>query len=100
METEEAVKRAVKPALVKASGLSKRYTQHTPFSRKKFVIDALADVELEIAPGCLTALVGESGSGKSTLACCLAMLEKPDCGEIWFEGNEISRWSIPQLAAL
>jgi ABC-type glutathione transport system ATPase component len=67
METE-SVKREVKPALVKANELSKRFVQHAPFSRKRFTIDALVDVTLEIAPGCLTALVGESGSGKSTLA--------------------------------
>src|SRR5580698_3069358 len=88
------------PALVRARGLSKQYVQRSPFSRKKFVIDALIDVDLEIAPGCVTALVGESGSGKSTLASCLPMLEQPDRGEIWFEGNEISRWSDRELAAI
>jgi ABC-type glutathione transport system ATPase component len=100
MGTETAAKRAVKAALVMTRGLSKQYVQRSPFSRKKFVIDALIDVDLEVAPGCLTALVGESGSGKSTLASCLAMLEKPDRGGIWFEGNEISRCDADELAAL
>ncbi len=80
--------------------MSKQYVQRSPFSRKKFLIDALIDVDLEIAPGCLTALVGESGSGKSTLASCLALLEKADRGGIWFEGNEISRCDGSELAAL
>jgi peptide/nickel transport system ATP-binding protein len=100
MATEAAATRALQPALMRASGLTKRYVQRTPFSRKKFEVDALVDVNFEIAPGCLTALVGESGSGKSTLASCLAMMEKPDCGEIWFEGNEISHWSHRKLAPL
>ena len=100
MATEQATQRAMKPALVKTGSLSKRYVQRRPFSRKKFVIDALVDVNFEIAAGCLTALVGESGSGKSTLAACLAMLEKPDGGEIWFEGREISRLSYRQLSPL
>jgi ABC-type glutathione transport system ATPase component len=100
MPTEASARRALAPSLVRASGLCKRYVQRTPFSRKKFVIEALADVSLEIAPGCVTALVGESGSGKSTLASCLAMLERTDRGEIWFEGNEISRWSERELAPL
>jgi len=100
MRTEQAVQRAIKPALVKTSGLSKRYVQRGPFSRKKFVIDALVSVDLEIAPGCLTALVGESGSGKSTLAACLAMLEKPDAGDIWFEGQKISQLGHRELAPL
>ena len=96
----EAAARAIKPALVKARALCKRYVQRAPFSRKKFVIDALTDLDLEIAPGCLTALVGESGSGKSTLASCLGMLEKPDRGEIWFEGSKISFANSRELTAL
>jgi ABC-type glutathione transport system ATPase component len=100
MGTESGVKLATKHALVRTRGLSKQYVQRSPFSRKRFIIDALVDVDLEIAPGCLTALVGESGSGKSTLASCLALLEKPDKGGIWFEGNEISRCEGEELAAL
>jgi len=100
MSIEAAAAHAFQPVLMRASGLSKRYVQRTPFSRNKFVNEAIVDVELEIASGCLTALVGESGSGKSTLASCLAMMERPDYGEIWFEGEEISRWSKRQLAPL
>jgi ABC-type glutathione transport system ATPase component len=100
MGTEQAATNALQPALMRARGLSKRYVQRAPLSRNKFLIDALADVDLEIVSGCLTALVGESGSGKSTLASCLAMMEKPDFGEIWFEGKEISRWSNRKLAPL
>ena len=100
MGIETAAQRAIKPALVKTSGLSKRYSQRSPFSRRKFVIDALMEVDLDIAAGCLTALVGESGSGKSTLGACLAMLEKPDTGAIWFEGEEISQRSNRELVTL
>jgi ABC-type glutathione transport system ATPase component len=100
MRTEQAAKRAVKPALVRVSGLSKQYAQRGVFSRRKFVIDAVRDVHLEIQPKCLTALVGESGSGKSTLARCLAMLERPDRGEIWFDGEEVSRRGGNELALL
>ena len=100
MRTEQAVKRAAKPALVRVSGLSKQYVQREAFSRRQFVIDAVRDVDLEIQPQCLTALVGESGSGKSTLARCLAILERPDKGEIWFEGEEISRRRRKELASI
>jgi ABC-type glutathione transport system ATPase component len=99
MRTEQATKRALKPALVRASGLRKHYAQHGLF-RTKFVIEALQDVDLEIQPQCFTALVGESGSGKSTLARCLALLERPDAGEIWFEGIEISNRGTCDLTAL
>jgi peptide/nickel transport system ATP-binding protein len=100
MGTETSVAVALQPGVMKARGLNKRYIQRAPFSRKKFLIDALIDVDLEIASHCLTALVGESGSGKSTLARCLAMMERPDCGEIWFEQNEISTWSNRKRAPL
>jgi len=100
MGSEAAAKRALGPALMKAHRLNKRYIQRTPFSRKKFVIDALVDVEIDIAPGCISALVGESSSGKSTLASCLAMSEKADSGEIWFEGQEITGWNDRQFAPL
>jgi peptide/nickel transport system ATP-binding protein len=100
MRTEEEGQRTLTPAPIRAVGLSKSYVQRAPFSHNKFVIDALVDVQLEVTPATLTALVGESGSGKSTLARCLAMLETPDCGEIWFEGKEISRSGSRDLACL
>jgi peptide/nickel transport system ATP-binding protein len=84
MAVEQAVKLVAKPPLLRAKALSKQYVQRQVFSRKRFVVDALNDVALEILPGCLTALVGASGSGKSTLASCLAMLERPDSGEVCF----------------
>src|SRR2546427_8284132 len=40
-------------------------------------------------------VVGESGSGKSTLASCLACLESPTTGNIWFEGKDIVKLGEP-----
>jgi len=95
----EATARAPKTALVRTTALCKRYEQGS-ISGKRFTIDALSDVELDLAPGCLTALVGGSGSGKSTLAKCLAMMEKPDAGEIWFEGKTVWPGTSQELALL
>jgi ABC-type glutathione transport system ATPase component len=100
MTTENATKRAAKPALVRVKGLHKQYVQRRAFSRRRFVVDALRNVDLALQPECLTALVGASGSGKSTLASCLALLEKPDAGEIWFEEREISRCNAREMARL
>ena len=86
--------------LLEARAVCKQYRQRGALSRKIFAVNALTDVNLEIHAGSITALVGESGSGKSTLASCLAMLESPDRGEIWFEGDEISRWNSRRLATL
>ena len=98
--TNEAAARAPKTALIRTTALCKQYVQRGSFSRKKFAVEALSGVDLDIAPGCLTALVGGSGSGKSTLARCLAMLEKPDSGEIWLEGESISLGNPQQAARL
>lgn len=40
------------------------------------------DVSLGIKPGGITVLIGPSGTGKTTLLRCLALLEKPQSGEI------------------
>jgi ABC-type glutathione transport system ATPase component len=65
------------------------------YSKKKFVgpgeqVRALAGVSFPISRGTTLAIVGESGSGKSTLAFCLACLEAPTSGNIWFEETDLS----------
>lgn len=75
--------------LVRVRGLSKIYVQRRQFSREKFELRAFEDVNLTIHHGTTLALVGESGAGKSSLARCLALLENPTGGEIWFEGRSL-----------
>lgn len=86
--------------LLRTKALSKSYSQRRRFSGRKFHISAFENVDFEIPFGQITALIGESGSGKSTLASCMALLEKPDSGEIWFASDEVSRWNRRQLASL
>ena len=58
MGTESAAKRALKQPLARAQGLSKRYALRRRSASSAQAVDALADVDLEIQPQCLTALVG------------------------------------------
>jgi sulfate transport system ATP-binding protein len=51
---------------------------------------ALDRVSLEIPSGGLTALLGPSGSGKTTLLRIIAGLERPDAGQVEFDGADIS----------
>ena len=51
---------------------------------------ALADVDLEVREGQVTAIVGPSGGGKSTLLRCLNALEPFDSGEIRIAGHVLS----------
>lgn len=74
--------------LVRVQNLVKYY------SKKKFVgsgeqVRALDGVSFSIFRGTTLAIVGESGSGKSTLAFCLACLEGPTSGNIWFEETDL-----------
>ena len=53
-------------------------------------VTALADVDLEVREGQVTAIVGPSGGGKSTLLRCLNALEPFDSGEIRIAGHLLS----------
>jgi polar amino acid transport system ATP-binding protein len=50
----------------------------------------LKGIDEKIEKGEKVAIVGPSGSGKSTFLRCLNLLEKPDRGEIWFDGVQIN----------
>jgi ATP-binding cassette subfamily C protein len=52
--------------------------------------DVLADLDLEIPAGSITALVGPSGAGKSTFADLLMGLQVPDSGSISIDGQELN----------
>lgn len=78
------------PPLLKAENLVKRYARAKLGGSREALL-ALNDVSFSIQEGTTLAVVGESGSGKSTLAFCLACLEHPTSGSIWFEGKDIAR---------
>lgn len=54
----------------------------------------LKGVDLEVYPGQIVALIGSSGSGKSTMLRCLNLVEELSDGQIWLDGEEISRPGI------
>lgn len=63
-------------------------------------MDALADINFEIAPGTLTLLKGHSGAGKSTLLKLIAAIEKPTAGTVLVNGENVGtmkRAAIPWL---
>ena len=58
-------------------------------------IRALEDVSLQLDPGELVALTGPSGCGKSTLLNLIGALDRPDAGEIWVDGEDVTRLDHP-----
>src|SRR5262245_33646208 len=72
----------VAPAL-SINGLSKRFGG----------LEALGDVDLEVAHGEILGLIGPNGSGKSTLVNCVSGVLKPAQGQIFFNGHDVTRWS-------
>ena len=59
--------------------------------RKSFHgLEVLKGISTEINKGDVVCVIGPSGSGKSTFLRCLNMLEKPDGGEILFNGEDLT----------
>lgn len=59
----------------------------------------LKNISLKIEDGDFAVLLGPSGSGKSTLLNVLSGLERPDEGEVLYNGKEISALSDSGLTA-
>jgi lipoprotein-releasing system ATP-binding protein len=63
-------------------------------------LDILSGADIAIWPGEAVALVGPSGAGKSTLLHVAGLLEKPDSGEIFVEGQRTAYMSDDARTAL
>ena len=78
-------------ALVKISGLSK------VFGEDETRVEAVRDVDLELARGEIVLVMGPSGSGKTTLLSMLGGLLRPTSGEIRIDGVDIAALSERKL---
>jgi ABC-type glutathione transport system ATPase component len=75
--------------ILKVENLVKRYAKRNFVGTPQDFL-ALDGISFTISAGTTLALVGESGSGKSTLASCIACLEAPTAGNLWFEGRNLA----------
>lgn len=100
MSTNTSLQADGRGLLLRAVGVNKSYTRGGSWSRRRSRVEALRSVDIEIRTGSTVALVGASGSGKSTLARCLACLERPDSGEVWFAEEDLVQLSERELAPL
>lgn len=51
--------------------------------------EVLKGINLKVNKGEVVGIIGPSGCGKSTLLRCINLLEKPDSGEVIFEGDNL-----------
>lgn len=58
------------------------------------------DVSLTVEQGSITGLIGPNGSGKTTIFNSIVGFHPIDSGSIRFEGQEISKLRVPQIARL
>ena len=62
--------------------------------------EILRGVDLDVPKGETLVIIGRSGGGKSVLLKHLVGLMQPDAGEIWIEGQNITRLTERQLGAI
>ena len=63
-------------------------------------VEALKNVSLTIPDGDIYGIIGMSGAGKSTLVRCINMLERPTCGQVIIDGQDLTVMSEKELRAL
>ena len=78
-------------SLLSARGLKKTYVMG------KRTLEVLRGVDVEIARGDFVALRGASGTGKSTLLHLIGGLDTPNAGEIFFDGQSLTKFSESEL---
>ena len=79
--------------LLSARGLKKSY------ALGKRTLEVLRGVSVDVARGDFLALRGSSGAGKSTLLHLMGGLDTPNAGEIFFDGNDLTKFSERKLTA-
>ncbi|WP_298410269.1 ABC transporter ATP-binding protein [Janthinobacterium sp.] len=87
---EAPAPQAPRDGAVELRGVAFRYAQDQP--------DVLTDINLQIAPGSMTALIGASGSGKTTLVRLIARFFDASEGSVLVGGVDVRDLSSEQLA--
>lgn len=68
------------------------------FGKEENVQTIYADLNIDIYKGDFTVIMGSSGAGKSTLMYSLSGMDKPDSGQIDFDGTDITSLNSDRLA--
>jgi len=63
-------------------------------------VRALDKVNINIKKGDFISIIGHSGSGKSTLLHMVGLLDRPTCGKVFFDGQDISKLSDDDMTKI
>ncbi|MBL4676157.1 MAG: ABC transporter ATP-binding protein [Mucilaginibacter sp.] len=74
--------------MLKAQAIQKSYGK----------LNILKGVDLEVQTGEIVTIVGASGAGKSSLLNILGTLDTPDSGQIFIDGQEVSKYNNKTLS--
>lgn len=69
------------------------------FATKANQVEAVRNVSLHIEEHEIYGIIGFSGAGKSTLVRCINLLERPDSGKVFLQGEDLTALSNRQLRA-
>jgi len=80
--------------ILKAKNLKKNYQSGAS------VVKALNDISVSVKKGEFLMIIGKNGSGKSTFLHQLALLDKPDFGEIYIENQKVTNLAEKEKSKL
>ena len=67
------------------------------YGNKSSLTKAIDNISFEVERGEFVAIMGASGSGKTTLLNCISTIDKVTSGNIWVDGQNITKLTSREL---